>query len=143
MSQYLTFSPKETEKLGKSLARRIISKKTVIGLTGELGGGKTTFVKGLAKGLEIKGKILSPSFVIFRRYKTKKGGNFYHFDCYRVKKGKELLTLGFKDIISGSKNIVLIEWAGRIKKIMPKDALWIDFEYINKKQRKISIWGNV
>jgi len=37
----------------------------------------------------------------------------------------------------------LIEWAGRIKKIMPKDALWIDFEYINKKQRKISIWGNV
>ena len=143
MSQYLTSSQKETESLGKNLAKKIIGKKTIIGLTGELGGGKTTFIKGLAKGLGIKAKILSPSFVIYRRYKTKKGGNFYHFDCYRTKGEKELLALDFKDVISDPTSIVAIEWAGRIKKIMPRDTLWINFEHIDKKKRKISTWGNV
>ncbi len=139
MSQYLTYSPRETENLGKNLAQKIIGKKTVIGLVGELGGGKTTFIKGLAKGLGIKAKILSPSFVIYRRHKIKKGGNFYHFDCYRVGGEKELLSLGFKEILSNHGNIVAIEWAGKIKKIMPKNTLWINFEYMNKKKRKISI----
>jgi len=58
MSQYLTSSQKETESLGKNLAKKIIGKKTIIGLTGELGGGKTTFIKGFAKGLGVKTKIL-------------------------------------------------------------------------------------
>ena len=143
MSQYLTSSPKETENLGKDLAQKIIGKKTIIGLIGELGGGKTTFIKGLAKGLGIKAKILSPSFVIYRRYKTKKNGDFYHFDCYRTKGEKELLALNFKDVIFLPGIIVAIEWAGRIKKIMPKNTLWIIFEHIDKKKRKISIWENV
>jgi len=137
--EYLTTSPAQTKKLGERLAKEVLKKKLektafVIGLTGELGGGKTTFLQGFAKGLGIKEKILSPTFVIMKKF-----NNFYHIDCYRIKKTKELLDLGFKGIIKNPKNIVVIEWADRVKKIMPKSALWIGFEFINEKERKITI----
>ena len=135
--EYLTTNPAQTKKIGKKLAKRILKskiKKTafVIGLTGELGGGKTTFSQGFAKGLGVKEKILSPTFVIMKKF-----NNFYHVDCYRIKRPKELLDLGFKEIIKNPKNIVVIEWADRIRKIMPKSALWIKFEFIDEKKRRI------
>ncbi len=139
--KYLTTSPAQTKKLGEKLAEEILKKRLkktafVIGLRGELGGGKTTFLQGFAKGLGIKEKILSPTFVIMKKFKASKG-EFYHFDCYRVSKAKELLDLGFKEIISNPENIVVIEWADRIKKIMPEDSVWIKFDFIDEKTRKI------
>lgn len=133
--EFITSSSAETKKLGRELGREIIKKKeaVVIGLIGELGGGKTTFIQGLAKGVGVKEKILSPTFIIFRKFKNKKP--FYHFDCYRVKE-KDLLDLGFKEIIS-HKNIVVVEWADKIKKIMPQNTIWINFKFINDKTRKI------
>ena len=130
----------------------------VIGLEGDLGGGKTTFVQGFAKGLGIKEKILSPTFVILRRFRIPKkfqvsrfppatlersdGGRgrfheFYHIDCYRIEKPQELLDLGFKEIVSDPKNILIIEWAEKVKKILPKDTITLKFEFINEKTRKI------
>ena len=148
--EYITKSSAETKKIGEKTAEEILKRKLqktafVIGLKGELGGGKTTFLQGFAKGLMIKEKILSPTFVIIKRYKLKnlqtcKLKNFYHIDCYRLQKPEELLDLGFKEIISDAKNIVAVEWADRIKKIMPKHALWIKFKFIDEKTRKIS-WG--
>jgi len=133
---YLTTSPQKTKKLGEFLIKKLIKKRKriILGLYGELGGGKTTFLQGLAKALKIKGKILSPTFIIFRRF-----DNFYHFDCYRIEKEKEILDLGFKKIISDPKNLVVVEWADKIKKIMPPDTTWIKFEIINQKKRKIMI----
>jgi tRNA threonylcarbamoyladenosine biosynthesis protein TsaE len=64
---------------------------------------------------------------------------FYHLDCYRVQKPKELLILGFKKITSDPKNIVAVEWAERIKKIMPRNTIWIKFEFIDENKRKIRI----
>lgn len=164
--KYLTNSSSQTKKLGEVLAKKAIrvnpclprresktllrgsnSRKFVLilGLEGDLGGGKTTFLKGFAKGLGIKEKILSPTFVILKRFKIKdlRFKNFYHVDCYRIKKSKEILDLGFKEIISNPKNIVVVEWADRIRKIMPKDTIWILFELINKKKRKIILKSNV
>jgi len=143
--KYITNSPTQAKKIGEKLAKEILKKKPgnkgfIIGLVGELGSGKTTFLQGFAKGLGIKEKILSPTFVIMKRFKIKDSRfkNFYHIDCYRIKEPKELLGLGFKEIISNPQNIVAIEWAGRIKKILPRNILVIKFKFANKTTRKIS-----
>ena len=154
---YLTKSPSETKKKAEVLAKGILrampalstgqaggrqDKKErknalVFGLEGDLGGGKTTFLQGFAKGLGIKRRVTSPTFIIFRRYQLDKDLNFYHFDCYRIGNTKEILSLGFKEIISNPNNIVVIEWAGNIKKIMPKDTVWTFFTFIDKNKREI------
>ena len=164
--KYLTTSPDQTKKLGEILAKEISKTKPkkrafVIGLEGDLGGGKTVFLQGFAKGLGIRQKILSPTFIIMRKfqitnYKLQTNGaqtkfgrvaggleskfqTFSHIDCYRISKPKEVLDLGFKEIISNPKNIVAIEWSDRIRKIIPEDSLIIKFELANKNKRKISL----
>ncbi len=145
--EYISSSSAQTKKFGERIAKQILKKRPktafVIGLEGELGGGKTTFLQGFAKGLGIKEKILSPTFVIIKRFKIEncklKIENLYHIDCYRIQKAKELLDIGFKKIISGPQNIVVVEWADRVKKIMPKNTIWIRFKFINEKTRKIKV----
>jgi tRNA threonylcarbamoyladenosine biosynthesis protein TsaE len=146
--KYLTKNPSQTKKLGELLAKKFLKEKKqkrarVLGLEGELGGGKTTFLKGFAKGLGIKEKILSPTFIIMKRFAIYRlpFTNFYHIDCYRIQKPKELLILGFKEIISSPKNIVAVEWADKVKKILPKETTWIKFRFINKNKRQILIYG--
>lgn len=145
---YLTKGPSQTKKIGEVAARNILKqgplkKAVILGLVGDLGGGKTTFLQGFARGLGTREKILSPTFVIMRRYKIQdarhKMQNFYHVDCYRLEHPKEILDLGFKKIISNPWNIVAIEWADKIKKIFPKDSLIIRFRFVDKNTRKIII----
>lgn len=146
--EILTKNPSQTKKTGEILAKEVLKTKfkkraLIIGLEGDLGGGKTTFLQGFAKGLGIKQKILSPTFVITRKTKLKtsksKYQNFYHIDCFRIEKPEEILDLGFKEIISDPKNIIAIEWADRIKKIIPRKIIWICFKFVNKNKRKILI----
>ena len=136
----ITTNKAETQSLARELAREIIRKKQkqalVIGLKGDLGGGKTTFVQGFAKGLGIKQKILSPTFVILKRFNIKRR-TFYHIDCYRIKSFKELISLGFREIVSDPKNIIIIEWAEKIKNILPKNTQWIEFSFIDENARAI------
>jgi len=145
-SEYFTNSPTQTKKLGGVIAKKILQRKArktanVLGLEGDLGGGKTTFLQGFAKGLGIKEKILSPTFIIIKRFKIKdlRFKNFYHIDCYRIKRPKDILDLGFKKTISDPKNIVAVEWADRIKNILPKNTILVKFEFIDIKRRKITI----
>ena len=144
--EILTKSTEETKKLGEKLAKKILfdspekrGKAMIIGLFGDLGGGKTTFLQGFAKGLGIKEKILSPTFILMKRFRIPKFKIFYHFDCYRISKPKEILDLGWKEIISNPQNIVAVEWADRIDKILPKDALRLKFAFIDETTRKITI----
>lgn len=135
----ITKSPLQTQKLGGMLAKKLLKNRpknraVVVGLRGDLGGGKTTFLQGFAKGLGFKGRVLSPTFIIMRRQ-----GNFYHIDAYRLRKTQELLSLGFKEIVSVPKNVIVIEWADRVCQIMPKNTIWIDFKFISKNERKITI----
>ena len=140
--KYTTNSYKQTQKLGEKLATEILlsqtSQKTavVLALKGNLGGGKTTFLQGFAKGLGIKEKITSPTFVIMKHFKFKKI-NFYHFDCYRLKTAKDILELDFKEIISNPENIVALEWPEKIKKVLSKDTVLIEFKFINENTREI------
>lgn len=156
----LTNSPYQTKKLGEKLAQKILKTEPqksafVIGLIGDLGGGKTTFLQGFARFLGISEKILSPTFVIMKRFDVRcstfddersafkpQASNFkrfYHIDCYRIKRPKELLGLGFKEIVSDPKNIVVIEWAEKIKDLLPANTLIVRFEFISKQKRKVII----
>jgi len=142
-----TKSARETQKLGRKIAQSFLASSAtsksafVIGLEGDLGGGKTTFVQGFAKGLGIKEKILSPTFVILKKFKISKGRfkTFYHIDCYRLGDSKDILDLGFNEIISNPENIVIIEWADKIKSILPKNTKILKFEFIDEKTRKIML----
>lgn len=107
----------------------------VLALVGELGSGKTTFVQGFAKGLGVKGKIPSPTFILIRRYKlkTKHYKLLYHIDCYRLDNPvKELPGLGFKKIIANPRAIVMVEWADRVKSLLPPHTIWISFTHTGK-----------
>ena len=140
--EFFTSSPSETKKAGRFLAEAILKKRSaaqkavVIGLIGDLGGGKTTFLQGLARGLKIKGRILSPTFIIMRKY-----GYFYHIDCYRLENEKELLDLGFKEIVSDPQNVVVIEWAEKVRSILPENTVSIEFKSVNMNTREI-LWKN-
>ena len=144
----ITRNPSQTKKLGQILAKEILKtsfeKAIVLGLIGDLGGGKTTFLKGFAKGLGIKQRINSPTFVIIKKYKIFNlkfsiYNYFYHIDCYRIKKPKEIFNLGFKEIISEPENIVAVEWADKISKILPKGTFILNFKFIDLKTREITI----
>lgn len=150
VKHFFTQGSSQTKKLGRELAKKILKAKPkkislILALEGELGAGKTTFLKGFAKGLGVKGNILSPTFIIIKKFNTrvKSSSNsgkfryFYHLDCYRLKKPKEILALGFQKIISNHENIIAIEWAERARPIIPKSALWIKFKFIDKNKRKI------
>jgi len=140
MEKFLTKSPRETSQLAKILAKEIIKSKSkvkgvlIFGLVGELGAGKTTFIQAFARGMGIKGHLTSPSFVLMKKYK-----NLYHIDCYRIKNANDVLDLDFKEIISTPKNIVLIEWAEKIKKILPKGTIWIKFKILGENKREIRL----
>ena len=147
-----TKSFRQTQELGESFAKEILkqgAKETavVLALQGDLGGGKTTFLQGFAKGLNIQDKILSPTFVIYKKFNIPKNRRssvltnkyLYHFDCYRINNPEEILELGFKEIISDSKNIVAIEWPEKIKKYLPKNTITIDFKFIDDQTREITV----
>jgi len=140
--KFITKSYRQTQKLGESLAKEILEipaqkHAVVLALSGNLGGGKTTFLQGFAKGLGVKDKVLSPTFVIMKRFKVPSSTfqSFYHFDCYRFKKAEDILELNFKEIISNPKNIVAIEWPERIKKVLPKNTVWIKFTCPESRRR--------
>lgn len=151
MVKYFSKNLTQTQKIAKSLAKKIIKKKNqktalILTLKGELGAGKTVFLQGFAKAIGIKEKILSPTFIIIRKLKIKnpklKIKNFYHIDCYRIKKAKEILDLGFEEIIKNPENLVAIEWPEKIQKILAKIKnkvkIKIDFSQ-NKNKREITI----
>ena len=146
--EIITKSSKETKKAGMALGqiwgREPLSDRAfIIALEGDLGSGKTTFIQGLAQGLEVKENILSPTFVIQKDFSLalKNYKNLYHIDAYRLKNPSELLGLGFKDLIKNSENLIVIEWADKIKKILPKNILKIEFTNLEKNKRKIIIYS--
>jgi tRNA threonylcarbamoyladenosine biosynthesis protein TsaE len=126
-------SIKETKQIAKTLLEEIVINNKgkqgalVVGLVGNLGAGKTTFLQAVAKHLGIKNKVSSPTFVIMKKYplKNKKHNFLFHLDAYRLKNEKELLHLGWEEIIKDGKNLVFIEWPENVSKVMPKHSKYI------------------
>ncbi len=137
-------SAKETQTAAAKLAKKILIKKrfadhaVAIALSGNLGAGKTTFVQGLAKALGIKRRVTSPTFILFRKHKLPKRRFYlYHFDLYRIRKIKELETIGFQKILTEPSNIVLIEWSEKVKRVLPRDTIWVELSYGRKETERI------
>ncbi len=136
--QTIINNTKEMEELAKEFAKKIQNEENpvIIALQGDLGSGKTTFTQFLAKHLGIEDKVTSPTFVIMKQYSLPKG-KLFHIDSYRIN-SDDLKELDFNEIISTKGNIVIIEWAEKIKEILPSNKIWINFEYIDKDKRKVT-----
>jgi tRNA threonylcarbamoyladenosine biosynthesis protein TsaE len=136
MKEFITENFSETQRLGEMLAEEIKDGR-IICLSGELGSGKTTFTQGLLKGLKVKGPYTSPTFVIMKKYSE----NVYHIDAYRVK-SDDVINLGWGEIINQKNSVIIIEWADRVEDIIPPDAIWIEFQWLDKNKRKIIFKNN-
>ena len=142
----LSRSIAQTHQISRNLAHKIIETSPqdhsmVIALEGELGAGKTTFVKAFAKALGIKTHITSPTFVLLKGYRLQVTGYrfLYHIDAYRLKNYRDLLPLGVKEVMANPENIILIEWADLVKSILPKNYIKAHIDHINETTRKLEI----
>jgi tRNA threonylcarbamoyladenosine biosynthesis protein TsaE len=135
--EFTTNSSEETKKIGEHFAH-VLKPDDFIAFYGDLGSGKTTFIQGLAKGLGIVRRIISPTFIIARHYEIDKG-SFYHVDLYRTESKHDLLGIGLDQIIEDKNNIVALEWAEKMGDMLPKHRFEISFEYMGDNKRKITI----
>lgn len=135
MKTYITKSRQETINLGAKLAKGF-KKGDVIALIGELGSGKTTLVKGIAKGLGVKNSryVNSPSFVIIKEYQGKIP--LYHFDVFRLDSASDLDSVGYEEYFYGD-GICVVEWADKIRKLLPKKHLEIKIKILGDSIREI------
>lgn len=135
-----TKSAKETQEFGQEFSNNLKGGE-VIALRGDLGSGKTTFVQGLAHGLGLSDRIVSPTFILRRDYQTAKGTRLVHIDLYRLEDcvEKEAENLGLKDLFGKKDTIVVIEWADMVKDILPNSTIWITLVPFDSETRKIKI----
>ena len=130
----LSYSPKQTREIAAGLAPQLKS-GDVLALAGNLGSGKTAFVKGLAAGLGCpKNKVLSPTFVLMRQYKGRLTLN--HFDLYRLKNIHQLEQIGYEEYFY-SDGITAIEWADKIEECLPEEYLRVDFKILDENKRRL------
>jgi len=137
----------KTRAIGKRVAQKLIKRTetknaTVVCLRGNLGSGKTIFAQGFGRGLGITGRIQSPTFVLMRRYRIKPRAKktfafFYHLDLYRIHNSKEIKYLDLKDIFNDASAVILIEWAEKISRSLPSQAVNINFEHVRKSSARI------
>lgn len=132
----ITAGPEETEELGVDLAQALRD-GDVVALVGELGAGKTTFVKGLARGLFVKDEILSPSFLIARTYQGRRP--FHHLDLYRLTRPEELAEVGLLALLPPEEGTTAVEWADRIPQIIPPGAVWVRLDLMGDERRRITL----
>ena len=128
-------SPEETERAGEALAAEL-APGDVVALVGELGAGKTCFVRGLARRLGAGDVVASPTFVLVNHYAGRLP--IHHVDAYRTTSLSEVVDLGFDELVAGA-GITLIEWADRIAPLIPPDALWVHIEGLGDEPREIRI----
>lgn len=123
--------------LGENFAKTIRI-PTIIELVGDVGTGKTTFVRGLAQGLNIKEPVTSPSFTISKSYALKNGGNLVHYDFYRLQ-DPGLMADDLQENLANPKNIVIIEWGESVNNLLPNNHLKIEIKYNEDDTREVNL----
>ncbi len=124
--------------LREGKAQQDPSNSIVIELIGDVGAGKTTFVRGLAEGLGVKEPVTSPSFTISKTYALPTGGNLIHYDFYRLS-DPGLMSEDFSENLANPNDIVVVEWADTISDILPQNRTKITISYNNDDTRKVTI----
>ncbi len=148
--RHLSASLPETTALAASALTQLLPSKHagVLALYGDLGSGKTTFVQELAGVLGISEVVTSPTFVIMKTYKIQNKQRppnahgsmyklFFHIDCYRLESDAELANLGWRDILAEPTNLIAVEWADKVERLLPPEALRVRFKFIDDRTREI------
>jgi len=146
MDEVISKSTAETAEFARVMALSLKPKEEgalIMGLYGELGAGKTTFMKYFADALGVKETIQSPTFVIMKSFNLSIFPSFnklIHIDAYRLENPEELVKLGWNEIIADPHNLICIEWPERVAEIMPAHIV-LKFEHVEsgENQRKISL----
>ncbi len=139
MSQILhTTTSAETQEVARQFAAGL-QMGDIIVLRGNLGAGKTTFVQGLAQGLGITKRIISPTFVIIRTYNNSVTVPFYHVDLYRLSGEQDIEATGLLEILEKKDSIVAIEWPEKMGSLLPEKRREVSFDYVDENKRKITI----
>ncbi|PIQ68749.1 MAG: tRNA (adenosine(37)-N6)-threonylcarbamoyltransferase complex ATPase subunit type 1 TsaE [Candidatus Taylorbacteria bacterium CG11_big_fil_rev_8_21_14_0_20_46_11] len=145
--QSKTASIEDFQKVARDFAGKVTpvpGRATVIGLYGNLGAGKTTFVQAVAKALGVIETVNSPTFLIYKTYNLQPAtnnrgfGKLVHIDAYRLKGADELRQLRFDELLPDPKNLILIEWADKVSDILPPDHTKLSFEFVDDTTRTIS-----
>lgn len=134
---FITKSAEETSNLGQKVGQLLAGGEVIL-LTGDLGGGKTQFTKGLAEALGVTEMIVSPTFTIERIYAGKELV-LHHFDFYRLNGSDQELSDELNELIQDPKNVLVIEWPENIDYHYPIERLEISFEYIGDVKRKLKL----
>jgi tRNA threonylcarbamoyladenosine biosynthesis protein TsaE len=139
VATFISNSPAETESFGRQFAVAVKAGEA-LALTGDLGSGKTQFVKGLAAGLGAKTAVTSPTFTLIHEYS---GGRLpiYHFDFFRIEDRQSAERLGLDEYFF-TDGVSVIEWADRFPELIPDNARWISFETSSETQRAITVADN-
>ena len=134
--EFLSESPDETIAFAEQFAKSL-KVGDIVCLEGNLGAGKTTFVKGLAQALDVKPtKVNSPTFVLMNYYKGRIP--IYHFDLYRLEDPKDLATVNFDEYFYGN-GVSVIEWAERLGKSTPEEYFSVKLEHRSETKRLITV----
>ncbi|MEX2028226.1 MAG: tRNA (adenosine(37)-N6)-threonylcarbamoyltransferase complex ATPase subunit type 1 TsaE [Candidatus Curtissbacteria bacterium] len=133
-------SEEETQKIGEDLGKNLKG-GDIVALYGELGAGKTVFVKGIAVSLGIKKRILSPTFVFMRSYPIATGNQFVHIDLYRGSDLASFEALGLEEVFT-KENIVVLEWADRLGKMLPPKRIDVELIKEDEQKRRVKITRN-
>lgn len=133
-------SPSDTFRIGRILGEGL-EKGDCVALTGELGTGKTCLTQGIARGLGVPNTyaITSPTFTLINEYPGR-NASLYHLDVYRLTGPADLMEMGFEEYLLGS-GVVVIEWAEKIKNLVPEEALCVSISYVDEEERRIEISG--
>ena len=134
----ITRSEGETENLGFQLAGRL-TPGTVLAFFGDLGTGKTTFARGLARGLGVEDQVTSPTYTIVNEYRGP-AGEFIHFDMYRLGTAEELFEIGWEDYLARGA-ILAVEWSEKVEEALFPDAVRVYMEKRGDGEREIRITG--
>ncbi len=140
-------STKDTIEIARMFLRGILTDKKptrarVVGLSGNLGAGKTAFVKAVAKILGVRSTVNSPTFVIIKKHLIRKKGPhkfLFHIDAYRLNKEEELVALGWREILKDPRNLIFIEWPENIQKVVPRGAKKISIFHHPNGHRRFEI----
>lgn len=140
--EYTTKSEGETIKLGEEFAKKL-NASDVVFLTGDLGSGKTTFTKGVARGLGVTTRIISPTFVLLRTHKTNNKFSqiqkIYHMDLYRLNSEEELKGVDLQDFLQDPQGLMLVEWPNLSQNLVKKNVWKVNFKIYYGDNRKITI----
>jgi tRNA threonylcarbamoyladenosine biosynthesis protein TsaE len=143
VTRIITRSPEETVRAGEEFGRTRIRSGIVVTLQGELGAGKTHFVKGIAGALGIdERELTSPTFALANEFECILNGEpftLFHLDCYRFSKPEELLELGVEDYLYPVNGATIVEWPERIEGFIPPNALRVSIASLSETEREIAI----